>query len=199
MAELLIRHFGYYYTAAFGAGGALTLRVFKDILLVNGGKHPLGYEAFYIAREQTTREIVGCLLFHTRESCTPLKNITSAVGSAFVVLRHLGVVGLMRTFRNLRTLGTELPALGPDELQIVYLAVSPAMRGKHVGTRLVEHIRNAPGGQNKGVLRLEVRESNEVARQFFGSLGFAEDGLKTSPGDAILGRGARVQMTRIAR
>lgn len=196
LCELLVEHFGYFYNAAFGTDSPLTRLIFKDILMVNRGKHPLGYKSFYVARAPTTREIVACLLFHTRESWTLLNYIAFTAGSAFVILRHIGVMGFIKTIRNLRKLRTEIPTLSPDEVHILYLAVSPKMRSKHIGRRMIEHIYNVPESRHKKVFRLEVRETNKIALLFFRNMGFSEDGIKTSSGDEILGRGPIVQMIR---
>jgi ribosomal-protein-alanine N-acetyltransferase len=60
--------------------------------------------------------------------------------------------------------------LAADEREILNLAVAPDFRRKGVARALLDH---AFQGFH-GAVFLEVRESNEVAREFYKSLGFKE-------------------------
>jgi ribosomal-protein-alanine N-acetyltransferase len=52
---------------------------------------------------------------------------------------------------------------------IISIAVDPAYRRRGIGTELVEEVLK----RTKGRARVEVRESNEVAKRFYTRLGFA--------------------------
>ena len=54
------------------------------------------------------------------------------------------------------------------EGHIVSIAVDPAYRRRGIGTELVEEVLK----RTKGTARVEVRESNEVAKKFYTQLGF---------------------------
>jgi len=58
----------------------------------------------------------------------------------------------------------------PDEGEILNLAVSPDFRRQRVATLLIKTALE----NSSGAFFLEVRESNEVARKFYKSLGFHE-------------------------
>ncbi|MFZ5591519.1 MAG: ribosomal protein S18-alanine N-acetyltransferase [Bacillota bacterium] len=65
-----------------------------------------------------------------------------------------------------------------DEGHITNVAVHPDWRGRGLGRRLLQElIRQA---KQKGVLRmtLEVRQSNQVARRLYSTLGFVEGGRR---------------------
>ncbi len=58
------------------------------------------------------------------------------------------------------------------ESELLNLAVDPAFRRRGIGRRLLAELTTS----HPGVLWLEVRESNGVARKFYESLGFGESG-----------------------
>jgi ribosomal-protein-alanine N-acetyltransferase len=58
--------------------------------------------------------------------------------------------------------------VAPDEGEILNFAVAREFRRKHIAERLFR----AASHQFRGVLFLEVRESNETAQQFYKYLGF---------------------------
>lgn len=64
--------------------------------------------------------------------------------------------------------------LAEGESELLNLAVHPAFRRRGVGRRLVE----ALTAGHPGMLWLEVRESNLVARKFYKSLGFCDAGCR---------------------
>jgi len=61
-----------------------------------------------------------------------------------------------------------------QECDLLNLAVGPDYRRKGVGTGLVRALIAC----RKGAIFLEVRESNQIARKFYKSLGFQEVGLR---------------------
>lgn len=78
-----------------------------------------------------------------------------------------------------------------DEIHIATLATHPAFRRRGIGKRLLLHALRA--AREEGAVRsfLEVRESNEAARQMYLSFGYVEDGrrreyYKDNREDAIL-------------
>ena len=70
-------------------------------------------------------------------------------------------------------------ALGEGECELLNLAVDPAFRRQGIGRRLVETLL----AQHPRTIWLEVRESNAVARKFYGIIGFREVGRR--PGTTV--------------
>src|ERR1700683_2984073 len=65
-------------------------------------------------------------------------------------------------------------ATGPDERELLNLAVAPEFRRRGVGAELVGLLQTGPGV----CVFLEVRESNHGARGFYKRLGFQEVGIR---------------------
>lgn len=65
-----------------------------------------------------------------------------------------------------------------DEGEIARIAVNPVCRRQGVGRNILEAVREAC--LEKGVTRLllDVRESNQTAREFYTDFGFQEDGIR---------------------
>ena len=61
-------------------------------------------------------------------------------------------------------------ALAEGETELLNLAVAPDFRRQRVARKLVESLL----AESSGVVYLEVRESNRVARKFYNHMGFQE-------------------------
>jgi ribosomal-protein-alanine acetyltransferase len=66
-------------------------------------------------------------------------------------------------------------AVAPDEWEVLNLAVSPEFRRRGAGRALLEPFLQGVAG----AVFLEVRQSNEIAREFYKSLGFQELTLRS--------------------
>jgi ribosomal protein S18 acetylase RimI-like enzyme len=196
LCQLFIQHFGYIYTAIFDTSVRLTYRIVKSVLVSGRGRHLLGYKAFHIARGPESHEILGFLVVITADSNRFFPQSGAVIRAALVTIRYLGIVGLVRTFRNLRKLGSLVSTTASDELYILYVAVRPTARHHQVGSQLIAFANSLAAEQQMRLLTLEVREANNSAQQFFTALGFANTHVIHSPGDEILGRGGRIRMTR---
>lgn len=62
----------------------------------------------------------------------------------------------------------------PNVGHVLAIGVEPEYRGKGIGTALMKSIFEYFKKRGVGKVRLEARESNKVARQFYRSLGFVE-------------------------
>jgi len=196
LTELFAENFVYFYSAMFDASSRLTKKILSRILLINRGKHPLGYKAFHVACEPTSGKIVGLCMLKVERSNRPFRSFVGTLGSALVLLLHLGVVGLIRTIQNIRQLGPLMPSIETGELRIVYIAVSQLAQRHGIGMQILEFAEGTARGLGKGLLSLEVREANMKARQFFRDAGFTEDTIFKCEGDRVLNQGNRIRMVK---
>jgi ribosomal-protein-alanine N-acetyltransferase len=65
-----------------------------------------------------------------------------------------------------------------DEAEIMNLAVDSSRRGRGTGSRLLEDVIRACKGAGVRKIFLEVRDSNEAARNFYSRMGFTEAGRR---------------------
>jgi ribosomal-protein-alanine N-acetyltransferase len=65
-----------------------------------------------------------------------------------------------------------------DEGHITNIAVHPDYRGQKIGERLVQTLIGTAKENNVANITLEVRASNEVARNLYRKLGFEDSGLR---------------------
>jgi ribosomal-protein-alanine N-acetyltransferase len=78
--------------------------------------------------------------------------------------------------------------MGPGEAHILNVAVAPDWRGQGLGRNLVLHAIDGSRQLNVGLLFLEVRPSNEVARRLYLDLGFEDIAIRKGYYPAIEGR-----------
>jgi ribosomal protein S18 acetylase RimI-like enzyme/uncharacterized membrane protein len=194
LCDHFIRHFGYYYTAIFDTSIRLAKRIIKRILLANWGRHAFGYREFNVACDNETGSIVGLCMLKTKQSSYSFSIVAGVFFSALVVLWYIGIVGFIRTIRNLRTHKPAMPPIAADELRIVYIAVNSQAQRRKIGSQIVDYAFAIARSRKKRVVTLEVREANKSARQFFKLQGFVESEIVKAPGDDILELGARVRM-----
>ena len=67
---------------------------------------------------------------------------------------------------------------GVDELHLLNITVAPDWQGAGLGQRMVRAVCDRAALRGLATLWLEVRHSNQRARQLYGRLGFAEVGLR---------------------
>lgn len=200
LCDLLMQNFGYIYSALFDTSEKLTSQLMRSILVAHGGKHALGYRSFYIARQRGTRKIVGMLLLKTDSSDKGYGAFVSALTIIKVVLLKLGLGGLFRTWRNWQIIrGVSSKdwqiKVKPNELRIVYLAVSDDARHRRVGKQLLEYAKEVAQEGSKELLSLFVREKNVTAQRFFLSQGFSvEKVIVDDEADDLLERGPSIRM-----
>lgn len=194
LAQIFADQFGYFYSAIFDTSSHLTQRMLKAILLVNGGRHSLGYKAFHVACDQKSGRILGFFMLATKESSATSKNILGFLGTLLVVLFQLGFVGLVRVRRNMRKLGPFVPAPKLNEMRVVYFAVAADSRRRGVGRQMLVFIKDTAARVAKESISLEVRENNTRAQQFFKANGFTASSIIRSEGDKLLSQGYRILM-----
>ncbi len=78
-----------------------------------------------------------------------------------------------------------------DEAHVTRVTIAPEMRGQGHGRALMEHLLKMAFDLGASLVRLEVRETNETARNLYQSLGFVEEGrrfgyYKNGSEDAVL-------------
>lgn len=194
---LMIDNFGYIYTNLFDTGERLTKQIFRSLLLVNHGRHALGYQSFLVATVTATPQeehVVGLLHLSDPALQRRLAVLRSLPRSLVIVLRFVGILGLLRTIGNLRAFGDLSSAPARDELHINYIAVTEPYRQHGVGAALLHYAKETALAQHKSLLSLEVREANERGQRFFAAGGFNPDAVIASKSDATFGQGARIRM-----
>ncbi len=196
LRDLLMQHFGYVYTTLFGNDERRTSRILESLLKANGGEHPLGYKSFYIAHPRNRRdEVVGVLMLKTGNRADRYGMLTTTLAVAKIVLRNLGVRGALRTWRRWQVIRGISPAVGPDELHVVYLAVSDGAMNRHVGRQLLGYARTIAKDRDKKFISLFVRAKNLKAQDFFRGQGFSvENTVTDAEADKLLGQGASIRM-----
>ena len=66
------------------------------------------------------------------------------------------------------------------ELELVYLGLSPAFRGKGLGKRLMQHALSLARAHNDTGIHLAVDQQNAPAMQLYKGLGFRATGRKVA-------------------
>lgn len=195
LCNLLLRYFGYIYEFLFGTSNELASSLLKHILSAHEGKHSLGYKSFYVARHRSTKEICGMLLLKRGNSKQKYDQFITTLAIMRIVLVKLGLRGLFRTSRNWQVISAVSVKVKPDELHIVYLAVSEATLHRQVGKQLLDYARGVAKAEGKKLISLIVRQQNLAGHQFFLSQGFSvENVVVDAEADSLLGLGPSVQM-----
>lgn len=65
-----------------------------------------------------------------------------------------------------------------DTAEILTIAVDPTVRRCGFGAKLVEHLTSYARTHGAKRLLLDVAQDNEAAKRFYGTLGFAQDGVR---------------------
>jgi ribosomal-protein-alanine N-acetyltransferase len=66
---------------------------------------------------------------------------------------------------------------GFESIEIMNIAVTPEMRRKQLGTRMINELINLTGFQ-QGTVDLEVRSQNTIGVNFYRRIGFSEVGIR---------------------
>ena len=72
------------------------------------------------------------------------------------------------------------PLIDRTELELVYLGLSPAFRGKHLATRLMQQAISLARARNDSGIHLAVDQQNTPAVKLYKGLGFRATGRKTA-------------------
>lgn len=89
---------------------------------------------------------------------------------------------------NGQPLAYAVAMVGVDELHLLNLSVAPPWQGQGHGRAMVKRLQQFGIHQRLASLWLEVRVSNQRARQLYGRLGFSEVGLRPAYYPAASGR-----------
>ncbi len=193
LARLMTDHFGYMYAAAFDTSPRMTEKILLNLVRMANGKIPnFGFRSFQVAVEGEPHEVIGLL------KCTYSTAFRAGVLYWLLVpailFYHLGVVGLVRSWRNWRVLSDTAPDIGPGELYIQYIAVDRKLQGTGAGGRLMEYAIELGRSMRKSRVTLDVREPNQTARDFFSGKGFREMQLIVRRSDQFVGKGPTIRM-----
>ena len=193
--SLLLEHFGYIYLTLLGPGQERASVTLDSILKANHGRHPLGYQAFYVARSEDNEKTHGILKLKTKTSDRNWNSILGGLLVLKIVLHSLGLREFIRALRKWFAIRDINVSVEADELHIVYLAVSDVARGRYVGKQLLNFAKMAALSERKKTLSLYVREKNVNARDFFLHQGFSIDHtIIDTEADDLLRQGATIRM-----
>lgn len=193
LARLMSDHFGYMYSAAFDTGPKMTEKLLFSLFCAASGRIPnFGFRSFHVACSRDPKKVLGLL------KCTYSKPFNAAVTYSLlvpvIVLYHLGLTGLVRTWLNWRVVRDTVPEIAPDELYVQYIAVNAQSQGTGVGGSLIEYSREMCIRMGKSKVVLDVREPNIRAREFFCNHGYREVRLIRRYSDQILDKGPTIRM-----
>lgn len=77
---------------------------------------------------------------------------------------------------------------GVDEFHLLNITVAPALQGRGLARRMLDDLRGHAQACGRGQIWLEVRQSNQHARDVYRACGFAEVGLRRAYYPAGQGR-----------
>lgn len=194
VAQLMMQDYSYIYTSIFDTSQRVAHLILRRILLNNWGKHLLGYRSFHLAFDINSGDCIGLVLFLSDSSIRPLDTILGFSRSMLTVLRYVGIVGFIRTVRNLKVFYRGLFQIAPSEFHILYLSVQHDRQRQGVGTKLITYAKGMAKIQGKSCITLDVRETNRGAQDFFLSQGFIKEARLDSDFDSALGKGGRIRM-----
>lgn len=193
LAQIMSVYFGYIYSATFDTSPRMTGKILLSLLKAASGRIPnFGYRSFQVACSGDSLEVLGLL------KCTYTTPINAArtysLLTPAIILYHLGLTGLVRTWRNWRVLRDTVPEISSNELYVQYIAVNEQFQKSGVGGQLIGYARELCARLGKTKVILDVREPNMSAREFFRSQGFHEDLLINRRSDQVLGKGSTIRM-----
>ncbi len=194
LLDLLVENFGYVYEAVFDTSPRLTKLILKEVLQINDGDHALGYKSFYITIDKLTGSCVGVIMFNSERTRKPIRALITFIATLFIIFKHLGFWGIVRSLRNFRSASTAMPLDIPHELHITYFAVAKDYQHMGIGFQMMEFAKGIARSEGKKIIALDTRENNPVAQQFFKSQGFIADSIINSDSDKAFGYGARIHM-----
>jgi hypothetical protein len=120
LARLMSDHFGYMYSAVFDTSPRMTKKMLLNLLRTANGRVPnFGFRSFQVACGGDPPEVIG--LLKVTYSKPLYADIACWLLVPAIVLYHLGLTGLVRTWRNWLVLRDTVPEIAPDELYIQYL------------------------------------------------------------------------------
>lgn len=197
LLTLITDNFSYVYETLFDTSPRLTKRIVRAVLLALGGRHEWGYQGFYVAADEKTDKALGLIKMETMRKGINFNRIVSRFILAIVLIRHIGLVGLARTLKNLRNTQSAIsPIFRPDELYIDYIAVDNKHTGKSIGKELVDFACKTAKEDGKDCVALDVRKKNRKALSFFGRQGFLKVSEIESEYDYLFERGHRISMRK---
>ena len=150
-----------------------SLQVIKN--LIRAGNNFLGREHINVATHEGG--IAGLVVGYTGRGHSELRTLLRLLLSL-----RLGELASYFTVVSKMVHGEYTPGIAPDEYYISLIVVDERLRGKGVGSFLMNHaIESAKAEGCSGVL-LDVDGANDAAKALYGKFGFEPSGRSTFPG-----------------
>jgi ribosomal protein S18 acetylase RimI-like enzyme len=196
ICDSMMDNFAYVYKAIFNTNFCLTKEIFRSILTVNQGNFALGYKVYNLAFDTTTGEFAGLIVLNSEQKKQGL--IIGSICSALILIRHIGIIGLIRTLKNIYSYRAVFPKVLKDEEYIAYIAVPSNFRRQGIGQQLVNYAIKSAKLSAKSAIILDVREKNIESKAFFEALLFEEESPLDIPEnnmvDVAFGMGRSIRM-----
>ncbi len=135
----------------------------------------LSYDITIVA--ETDGDVVG-LVSHYPGRRDGTRFVMTLLASIFA----LGPLRFTRVGWRARHFGAAIPHMPDDAYHVLALAVDPAMRGRGLGTKLLDHAHQLAREAGFAACSLQVVVENEGARRLYERLGYREIERKTSNG-----------------
>lgn len=150
-----------------------SLKVIKN--LIRAGNNFLGHEHINVALSDG--DIAGLVVGYTGRGHSELRTLLRLLLSL-----RLGELASYFTVVSKMVHGEYTPDIAPDEYYVSLIVVDERMRGRGVGSFLMNHaIESAKAEGCSGVL-LDVDRWNDAAKALYGKFGFEPSGRSTFPG-----------------
>ena len=194
LLDIFNENFGYVFEAIFETNEKLTKEILKDILKIDKGNGLLGYRSFYLAIDKLSGSCVGIFMFRKGKIKIGFKHYLNSLLALVIILKRLGVLGVIRTFKNLGLIMKSFISNYENEIYIDYIAVSNSSQGQGVGSQILDYIKSVSKNFGNSSISLDVRENNIQAQQFFIRQGFTVKSIFRSESDELFGKGGRIHM-----
>ena len=179
VTQMLMMHYSIKYSTLFDTSVRLTRELLKRALLINDGKHSLGYKNFLLAFDREEGKCVGILSISPHLKTSTMQNLFAGFLLCVLVVRFLGVVGVVRYIRSLRAMHRSESRAGPEELHIRMIAVDHSLADRGIGSQLLEYAYVAALTTGKKHLVVDVPFGSRAMR-FFEHRGFTQRQSRTA-------------------
>lgn len=170
------------FMAMFDTSPRLTRQILARILPVNGGKSFLGYRSYQVAFASSTGACVGVVSLDLGEQGGVAQRASVGVRIGLILLRYLGIVGLLRSLGNFRSIQKSESETKAQEVRIKLIAVDRERMHVGIGGQLIDFAKGVARSHGKSMIVADAF-SGSVAAQFFEHEGFRRASVRELTSD----------------